>query len=266
MLLKKLSSLGLRWFTRLYKDELMDAAYQGILGRPPVAEEKSFHAEALARTADLAQPLRALSRSDELAFQLPYTKILEHRKSAHRAYLKSLPHTSTSNKNILLLGNCQARALGRLMQAMLGAADTTAIELLPDVLTRLAARDSVLSQQIAGSDLIYVHPHAEALRILEQNYPQDYRKVRLVPRITFSAFHPDIDYVEDAAHNQVHGPIGAYQSSLVFLAGKMACPRQKRWRFFALKYLSHWAILLTAPHPENCWSRRGNWRACRWMA
>jgi len=222
MLSKKLSSIGFRFFTRLFSDELIDVAYRGILGRAPDLEGRTLCAKTLSEDANLAEILRSLSRSDELAVQLPYATTLKYWKSAHQARISSLPHVATSNKKILLLGNCQVRPLARLMQAMSGDAETTAIELIPEVIRHLEERENELSQQIRESDLIFVHLHGEVLRILEKNYPEDYAKVRLAPRISFSAFHPDIDYVEDSQGNHVLGPMGAYQSSIAFFGWKNA--------------------------------------------
>lgn len=215
-------SVGMRLFTKVFKDELVAAAYQGILGRPPDTDGGIVHGKALYTTGNLAEMLRALSHSDELAIQLPYENILEQRRSAHLDYLQSLPHVATSAVKILVVGNCQARALARLIDAMLGVDNTSAIELLPDAIKRLEARDPVLSQLIGESDFIFLHPHGEAFQIIKKNYPEAFEKVRMVPRISFSAFHPDIDYVEDSHGKHVLGPMGAYQSSIAFFAWKNA--------------------------------------------
>ena len=127
----------LQAFLKLFKNELVDAAYEGILGRPADPEGRVAHADALVRTGNLAEILRLLSHCDELAVQLPHAKVLEIRKSAIRTYYRALPHVATANKKILLLGNCQVRPLSQLMQAMLADADIAAIELMPEAVKRL---------------------------------------------------------------------------------------------------------------------------------
>ena len=207
-------------FLKLFKNELVDAAYEGILGRPADAEGRVAHADALIRTGNLAEILRLLSHCDELAIQLPHANVQEIRKSAIRSYYKTLPHAATVNKKILLLGNCQVRPLSQLMQAMLADADIAAIELLPEAVKRLDDRERQISQLICESDLIFFHMHGEALQAFRKNYPQEHEKVRLMPRIVFSGFHPDIDYVEDIHGKKVFGPLGGYQSSIAFFGWK----------------------------------------------
>ena len=119
-------------FLKLFKNELVDAAYEGILGRPADPEGRVAHAAALVRTGSLAEILRLLSHCDELAVQLPHANVLGIRKSAIRSHHKTLPHVATSDKKVLLIGNCQVRPLAQLMQAMLADADVSAVEMLPD--------------------------------------------------------------------------------------------------------------------------------------
>ena len=211
-----------RLFFKLFSDELIDVAYQGILGRPADAAGKIAHRELLLRTGSLKDTLHILSHGVELAIQLPYSDIVEHRKSVVRTYLKGLPHTSTSNKKILLLGNCQVRPLSRLMLAMCGDADVAAIELVAESIRRLDERENEISKLISESDVIFFHLHGEGIRVFEKNYPEAVKKVRYIPRVTFSAFHPDIDYVEDAQHRQLSGPMGPYQSAIAFFGWKNA--------------------------------------------
>lgn len=229
---KNQPSFAFRAFVKLFKGELVDAAYQGILGRPADLAGRIAHAEALGRSANLSETLNVLSRSDELAFQLPYVNILENRKRAVQTHFNALPHFATSNTKILLLGNCQVRPLARLMQAMLGDAEATAIELLPETLRCLDERDKDLSQLIHESELIFVHLHGEAMRTLEIKYPQDFGKVRRVPRISYSGFHPDIDYVEDSKLKHIVGPLGSYQSSIAFFGWKNSLSIEETLRLF----------------------------------
>ena len=207
-------------FLKLFKNELVDAAYEGILGRPADPEGRVAHTDALVRTGNLAEILRLLSHCDELAVQLPHAKVLEIRKSAIRTYYRALPHVATASKKIVLLGNCQVRPLSQLMQAMLADADIAAIELMPEAVKRLEDMEPEISQLIDESDLIFFHRHGAGLEAFRKNYPQQYEKVRFIPRIAFSGFHPDIDYVHDANGNKVLGPLGGYQSSIAFFGWK----------------------------------------------
>ena len=207
-------------FLKLFKNELVDAAYEGILGRPADPKGRLAYADALVRSGNLAEVLRLLSHCDELAIQLPRANFLEIQKSAICSHYKSLPHVATSGKKILLLGNCQVRSLLQLMQAMLSDADISAIELLPDAVKRIEDSEPEISRLIVESDLIFFHPHGEAQQAFRKNFSQQNEKVRLIPRIAFSGFHPDIDYVEDSKGNKVPGPLGGYHSSIAFWGWK----------------------------------------------
>ena len=266
-----------RLLIKMFGDELIDAAYQGILGRPADPEGRKAYRELLNRTGRLEETLHALSHCDELAFQLPHANIIEHRKSIVRAHLNSLPHITASNRKILLLGNCQVRPLSRLMQAMCGDAEITAVELVPESITRLNECGSELATLIGASDLIFFHAHGEVIRIFEKHYPQAVKKIRYVPRITYSAFHPDIDYVEDVHHKHVSGPLGTYQSAIAFFGWKNALSVSETMALFredvyeTLGYFSygHASRDLLLEEGErtgfpmggliNSWSARGCW-------
>ena len=215
-------AFAVKAFLKLFKNELVDAAYEGILGRPADHEGRVAHADLLDRTGNLAEVLRLLSHCDELAVQLPRSNVLAIQKSAIRSYYKSLPHVATSGKKILLLGNCQVRPLSQLMQAMLADADIASIELVPDVVKRLEDGEAEISRLIVEADIIFFHLHGDALQAFRKNFPKENNKVRLIPRIAFSGFHPDIDYVEDGKGNKVLGPLGSYHSSIAFWGWKNA--------------------------------------------
>ena len=266
-----------RGFLKLFRNELVDAAYEGILGRPADPEGRVAHADLLDLTGNLAEVLRLLSHCDELAVKLPRANVLEIQKSAIRSYYNALPHASTSGKKILLLGNCQVRPLSQLMQAMLGDAEITAVELLPDALKRLGDREAEISRRIAESDLIFFHLHGEGLDAFRKSFPQENGKVRFMPRIAYSGFHPDIDYVEDSQGNRVFGPMGGYHSSIAFWGWKNALSVSATLDLFReevyeslgyFEYVSASRELLVSEGEQTCvplaklmekWSQRGCW-------
>lgn len=173
--------------------------------------------------------------------------LLEEQKAAQWGSFSRLKHASTANKKILLLGNCQTRGLGRLMRAMIGDAETTAIELLPEAVKKIQSRDAEIVKLISESDLIFVHHDGFTPQILENTYPSDFPKVRLIPKIGFAAFHPDMDYIEDAERNHVLGPLGAYHSSLAFFCWKNNVTPADTLKLFCEKtyqtlgYFDYWA-------------------------
>jgi hypothetical protein len=105
MPIKTKSSIGFRFFTKLFGSALVDAAYQGILGRVADRDGKIIHRRALDEDGDLATLLARLARSEEAAALLPFSSVLESHKLAHQAHFRNLAHTSTTNKKILLMGN-----------------------------------------------------------------------------------------------------------------------------------------------------------------
>jgi GSCFA family/Polysaccharide biosynthesis enzyme WcbI len=174
-------------------------------------------------------------------------ELLEQQKAAQWGSFSRLKHASTANKKILLLGNCQTRGLARLMRAMIGDAEATAIELLPEAVKRIQSRDPELVKLISESDLIFVHHDGLTPKILEETYASDFSKVRLIPKIGFAAFHPDMDYLEDAEGHHVLGPLGAYHSSLAFFCWKNKVTPTDTLKLFCEKtyqtlgYFDYWA-------------------------
>lgn len=274
---KKIKSLVFRFFIKLFGGELVEAAYRGILGRAPDKAGKLAHKAALHENDNLELLLHKLAHGQELALRLPFITLLEHHKSAHQTHLNGLARVSASNQKFLLLGNCQVRGLGRLMRALAGGVEATAMEAVPDVIKRLETRDSELSMLIAESTLIFVHADAVTLQALEKNFPDDYPKIRLIPKIGFAAFHPDMDYVEDSQGGHVFGPLGAYQSTLAFFCWVHKLSQTESLRLFCeetyeiLGYFDYWALaksilinegVLTGIAIEPLiekWSRNGCW-------
>jgi GSCFA family/Polysaccharide biosynthesis enzyme WcbI len=274
---KEVTSIAFRFFIKLFSGELVEAAYRGILGRAPDKEGKLAHKAALHQGDNLELLLHKLAHGQELALRLPFINLLEHHKSAHQTHINGLARVSASNKKFLLMGNCQVRGLGRLMRAMTGGAEVRAIEAVPEVIKRLETRDIELSILIAECTLIFVHADAVTLQALEKNFPADYPKVRLIPKVGFAAFHPDMDYVEDSKGAHVFGPLGAYQSTLAFFCWKQKFSKAETLRLFCeetyetLGYFEYWALaksilinegVLTGIAMEPLvekWSRSGCW-------
>lgn len=266
-----------RLFVRLFRKPLVDAIYRGMLGREPDPAGAAAHAAALAQSGNLAGSLHHFAGSAELAVRLPFNDILEHRQAAIRAHFRGLPHTSTADINILLLGNCQVRPLALLMQAMLGGAHVDAVELLPAAVARLRDGEAGMSALIEAADLIYFHPHDDALAAFRASYPSHVEKIRMVPRITFAAFHPDADYVEHADGKHMLGPLGAYHSVIVFYGWQKGLPESETLNLFredvfrALGYFDYAPAAIESLMAEGertgidlaplfeTWSRRGCW-------
>jgi hypothetical protein len=277
MKIEKSQSKGFRLFVKLFGNALVDSAYKGILGREPDIDEKLAYKAALDQAADLQAMLYKLSRTQELAIKLPFTPLFEHHKTAHSTHIDGLSHANVSNKKLLVLGNCQSRGLASLMSAMTGGAEARAIELLPDVIERLRTRDVELTKLITESDIIFVHHDGKTPQLMEQIYPADYAKVRIIPKISFAAFHPDMDYVEDSDGSHILGPLGGYQSSIVFFCWKNMLTKAETLNMFCEKtyrtlgYFDYWWVAkrllieegestgIPLEHLIDKWSKQGCW-------
>ena len=248
MKIEKSQSKGFRLFIKLFGNELIESAYNGILRREPDIDGKLAYRAALRQTGDLQGMLYELSRTQELAIKLPFTPLFEHYKTAHSTHIGGLSHANVSNKKLLVLGNCQSRGLASLMSAMTGGAEARAIELLPEVIEQLRTRDVELTKLITESDIIFAHHDGKTPQLMEQIYPADYAKVRIIPKISFAAFHPDMDYVEDSDGSHILGPLGGYQSSIVFFCWKNMLTKDETLNMFceetyrALGYFDYWWV------------------------
>jgi hypothetical protein len=263
-----------RNFIERFRRGKADAVQQSMLTRE---RDTLSHPEDRNYFGDATRLFSASANSKKSAGKMPFSALLEEQKDAQRGYFDRLKHASTANKKILLLGNCQTRGLARLMSAMIGDADTTAIELLPEAVKRIEARDAGLVKLITESDLIFVHHDGVTPQILEKSYSSHFPKVRLIPKIGFAAFHPDMDYIEDSQGGHVLGPLGAYHSSIAFFCWKNKLTQTETLKLFCEKtyqtlgYFDYWVpakkLLLSEEqftgipleHLVRKWEQRGSW-------
>ncbi|MEP7156831.1 MAG: GSCFA domain-containing protein [Betaproteobacteria bacterium] len=206
-----------------------------------------------------------------------FRKAADLQQANIRAHLGRRPHAATTHANILLIGNCQVQTLALLMQAMLGGARVDAIMLVPAAMACLAEPKGAFADLIENADLIFFHPHDDALALFRSTYPAHAGKIRLMPRITSSMFHPDSDYVEHAGGRHMLGPLGGYHSVIVFYGWQNGLSARETLGLFredvfrALGYFDYaraaTASLLAegertgislAPLVER-WSRQGCW-------
>ncbi len=183
--------------------------FRFFLGREPESEQTiKAHMGAQSETA-LAE---TLIRSGEFSRSKRFDNLIE---------LKVLPASKTTGTGlpalkILIIGNCQIKGVARLIQAMVGNVVTTTIEALPATTDRLKSGDLDISLLVSQSDLILLHPHAEIPKIFEEKFVDARGKTKLFPRVAFSAFHPDVDYISNRQNSRIKGPLGEYQSTIAF--------------------------------------------------
>jgi GSCFA family/Polysaccharide biosynthesis enzyme WcbI len=125
---------------------------------------------------------------------------------------------------ILIIGNCQAKSMPKLIEAMCIGVEVAYVRLLPAIIAKLKsgeldiltlkAGETDISSIIANTDLILLQSSGanttSIIDLLEQKFPQVSSKIRQFPSITFTAFHPDIIHLG----NSLASPTGPYHSSI----------------------------------------------------
>ncbi len=217
------------------KDEVL-WCYRMILGREPESEDvvrvhmKSHNLSSL-REAFLRSPefVRDKERIDSSAI---------HPQAV-------FPPIDFSKKlRIAIVGNCQVFGITSLMQTMSEEVITKGYECTENFISGL--RNGTLDiKPFIEADFILAHRRNDWIEILEQRIPSIRNKIKLIPAIFFSAFHPDCVYIKHL--NQViDSPIGAYNSSLAFYGWKKELSLEKTVRLFskevyeALGFFNYW--------------------------
>jgi hypothetical protein len=119
-------------------------------------------------------------------------------------------------KNIIVLGNCQARPLAACLQALSADVTARAVEIpFTSLAQKFAQRDPALHSDLSDYDSILVQ--ASFAPMIRDNFPDLADKVRLFPVLVFSAYHPDLVYIQVSSTNShLRGPLGEYNSALAF--------------------------------------------------
>lgn len=180
-----------------------------LLGREPESEEVVSAHMGLKDEEELAD---VLIRSEEFSRSKRFEGYLVS-KVLKGAGAQTKPNPLT---RLLMLGSCQVVGLSALMQAMVSSLSVTAYELNRFNLEGFKDGRLNLAELVAGHDLVLMHPHAELSRLLAEDLPQMAHKIKLMPSISFTAFHPDLVYITHGQQGHVMGPMGEYQSSLAF--------------------------------------------------
>lgn len=186
-------------------------AFRLLLGREPQDEQAIRLHMALPNEKALGEVLLG---SEEFAMLNRFSQLLELKRTKPNAVPPSTPRgRSTTTLPMVLLGNCQSRGLARLLRALTGNPQVAWHELLPEVQARLDAGE--LDDELRGAGLIFFHDWA-VRDAVQARLPEVVARCRMVPGIAFPAFHPDADYVMDAAGTPIMGRMGQYQSSIAF--------------------------------------------------
>jgi len=184
-------------------------------------------------------------------------------------------YTNHASLNVLLFGNCQVNALAQLLQSMTGG--VIAYPFLMTAAVKESLHNGDLDRLIAASDLILTQFDNEFISIIESRVEGTSTKIKKIPRINFAAFHPDAEYIYDKAEKPVAGPLGDYQSSLVFYAWKNGLNPQETAALFnekvfaQLGFFDYWDISKNSLLKEGIatnldlsalierWTQKGEW-------
>lgn len=208
--------------------------FRFFLQREPGSEEAIEAHMKLKSSAHLAE---ALLKSREFAIARPFGKLLTVNHTPRP------PRDAATNQapplRILLLGNCQVWGLSKLLQAMVGNALVKACDLTAGFLAQIESGELDLNKFAAEHDLAFMHPHSEAMDLIGQKSPALRGKLKLMPPVNFSAFHPDLVYIRDARQQTIQGPLGEYQSSIAFYGWKHGLTIEKTVALFEEDVFEH---------------------------
>lgn len=190
-------------------------AYRLLLGREPESEEViRLHMQQAQNEDTLAENM---IRSTEFQQKRRFSSILLLKSPSLVSRPSFLPKRASSRIKIIVMGNCQARQLARCMEAMAAEdIETTSVEWNLSWSKLAVAGEVDLSSILANQDIVLVHPAWEVLRLIEKAVSKKGAIVRVIPRIAFQAFHPDLVYVDKPDGSHAQGPLGGYNSSLAF--------------------------------------------------
>jgi hypothetical protein len=195
------------------RDEVVHA-FRLILGRDP-GDDPGVEAHMNAR--DTSELAAALLRSAEFRRSARFKDFLEIKDT--RSAAKGLPqHESRSRLQVLLVGNCQVGSLGQLMQAMTGDVLARSIEATQGWVFRVEQGEEDLEPLLADADLVFLQLLGSLDTFIRQRHPAHAHKLRWMPPINYSAFHPDCVYIRRSSGGHLQGPLGDYHSSIAFWA------------------------------------------------
>lgn len=184
-----------------------------ILGREPESEEGIKSHMSLADEAALVE---TLLRSQEFRVSGRFAGTVQLRDGQTRK--RPLPggYDSRAALKVAVFGNCQAASIGHLLQALTGDCAASTYETTPGFLQKLRTGEFDLAGAVASADLVWVQMVGEVTQAIKSRLPRHAKKVRQLPPLNYSGFHPDCIYIARASGGYLQGPMGEYQSSLAY--------------------------------------------------
>ncbi len=184
-------------------------AFTFFLGRKPDDEDAiQAHMRVAEDETALAE---ILIRSQEFELKNRFSDLIRLKETS----LTTSPrqNRATSALKIAVIGNCQALAWARCIEAMTREVFATGIE-LSRMIQSANWQEAQFSPVLSNNDILLMHPHPYMGELIETKNNHARSKIRLIPPIAFSAFHPDLVYVGKPGGRFSEGPLGDYNSSL----------------------------------------------------
>jgi GSCFA family/Polysaccharide biosynthesis enzyme WcbI len=213
----------------------------------------------LGRIPNLEKDIQAhMHAADELTLAKILVNSSEFAKKNQRVPLKD-QWASSKNTRVLVIGNCQVDGIASLMQAMSTQISTKSF-LVSDGFVSGLKNGNLDIKPFVDADLVFSHPSDNWISDLEILIPNFRNKVRHIPSINFSAFHPDCVYVQYKSQ-AFSSPISHYNSSLIFHGWKNGFSHEETMRLFSsdvydeLGFYDYW----DASHEslKNVWTQNG---------
>jgi hypothetical protein len=136
---------------------------------------------------------------------------------------RNIKFDSSASNKLLIIGNCQAAVIGKLLEAMSVDTSVVTVGLESSNYDGILSGNLDLSSYMEECNNVVIHNiHASFIEKLSKTYPDFLEKRITIPAISYTAFHPDMGYInrEDGTH--FGGPTGDYQSLIAFWAWQNA--------------------------------------------
>jgi hypothetical protein len=207
--------------------EFVVSAFLKYLERPPESEETINHYMAFERESEVSW---VLTRSREF----------------FRKKFKNVNFEQSSRYKFLIIGNCQVAVVSKLIEAMSAESSTISIGLESTNLDGIKSGNLDISTYVADCNYVLIQNLPESfISALKERFPEISAKLRFIPAISYTAFHPDMGYIKKSDGGHLGGPTGDYHSLLCYWAWKSGISTSEAIKLFRydvfefLGYFSH---------------------------
>lgn len=159
----------------------------------------------------------------------------------HRIIIDSAEYQSKKDrlKRFFIIGNCQTEVIANLIETMVPSSTAAAWLLTPKHLQEID-NPNALKYHFAEADLVFIQlpPGDPILDKINSLYEAYNSKIRLIPNINYTLYHPDMIYVQSDA-GTIKGPMGEYHSALAFFAWKQGLSLRETKSLFNREIFAH---------------------------